>query len=133
MGKADADGAFHEATTSTTATTEKAVRFERRDHGAERATRCRSLSLLAEAESGDGTRRASVEGLDRLADAGSTRPVVHRRHHPIERRIDVVRTEQMADPGEPGGEDEGFDSGAGGFERVGEIQQQSRIPLHRAA
>src|SRR5205807_2614606 len=78
-------------------------------------------------------RVAPVEGLDRLADARAARPVVDRRRHPVERGVDVMAAEQARDAGEPRGEDKGLDPRAGVFERVGKIQQQPRVALHRAA
>ncbi len=92
------------------------------------------------ADDGDGravaqhaARVAAVERLDRLADARPARPVVDRRRHPVERRVDVVTAQQTGDAGQARGEDKRLNASAGVLERVGEIQQQPRVALHRPA
>src|SRR5260370_3617989 len=67
----------------------------------------------------------SIEGLDRLTDTRSTRPVVDRRHHPVERRIDVVAAEHTCDAGEARREDEHLDARAGALHRVREVEEQA--------
>src|SRR5206468_772677 len=78
-------------------------------------------------------RVAAIECLDRLTDASPARPVVDRGGHPIEGRVDVMRTEQARDASQAGGENEGLHPGTGVLEGVGEIQQQPCVPLHRTA
>src|SRR5213076_1841873 len=78
-------------------------------------------------------RVAAIECLDRFTDASPARPVVDRGGHPVEGRVDVMRTEQARDASQAGGENEGLHPGTGVLEGVGEIQQQPCVPLHRTA
>ena len=73
-----------------------------------------------------------VVGLQRRADAGAARPVLHARRRGLERRLGIAGAELRRQPGQPRAERERLDAASRAARRVQVEQQRPRVRLHRS-